>query len=325
MFSYRLILKQALQITLKYKYLWLFGLFAALTTAGGSWEYNLLTQGFGKNLIDNSYLQLEKILSSLDLVVNFGNGLIVLLTSDIWNILNALTLIMLIGLLFFCFIWLSISSQGALINALKKILKGKQKTQLISYRENITVGHKNFWPVLMMNILIKFLITFSFFIISIPLLLLALKNSTALASVYIILFVLFVPLATGFSLMMKYAISYQIFEDYGFFKSIEKAYKLFKKNWLISLEMAVILFLISFAAALVFALAASIILLPLFITGLAINALWLTFLITYLGIALTIFFGAVLSTFQISAWTGLFFHLKEKGGALAKLERLLRK
>ncbi len=325
MFSYRLILKQALQITLKYKYLWLFGLFAALTTAGGSWEYNLLTQGFGKNLIDNSYLQLEKILSSLDLVVNFGNGLIVLLTSDIWNILNALTLIMLIGLLFFCFIWLSISSQGALINALKKILKGKQKTQLISYRENITVGHKNFWPVLMMNILIKFLITFSFFIISIPLLLLALKDSTALASVYIILFVLFVPLATGFSLMMKYAISYQIFEDYGFFKSIEKAYKLFKKNWLISLEMAVILFLISFAAALVFALAASIILLPLFITGLAINALWLTFLITYLGIALTIFFGAVLSTFQISAWTGLFFHLKEKGGALAKLERLLRK
>lgn len=325
MFSYRLILKQALQITLKYKYLWLFGLFAALTAAGGSWEYNLLTQGFGKNVIDSSYLQLEKILSNLELIVNFGNGLIVLITSDIWSMLNALTLILLTGLLLFCFIWLSISSQGALINALKKILKGKQKTQLISYRENITVGHKNFWPVLMMNILIKFLITFSFFIISIPLLLLALKDSSALVFVYIILFVLFVPLATGFSLMMKYAISYQIFEGYGFFKSIEKAYELFKKNWLISLEMAVIIFLISFAAALVFALAASIVLLPLFITGLAVNALWLTFLITYLGIGLTIFFGAVLSTFQISAWTGLFFHLKEKSGALAKLERLLKK
>ncbi len=325
MFSYRTILKQALQITLKYKYLWLFGLFAALTAAGGSWEYNLLTQGFGRNLIDSSYFQLEKILSSLELIVNFGNGLIVLITSDIWSMLNALTLILLTGLLLFCFIWLSISSQGALINALKKILKGKQKTQSISYRENITVGHKNFWPVLMMNILIKFLVTFFFFIISIPLLLLAIKDSPALASVYVILFVLFVPLATGFSLMMKYAISYQIFEGYGFFKSIEKAYELFKKNWLISLEMAVILFLISFFAALTFALAASIILLPLFITGLAINALWLTLLITYLGIALTIFFGAILSTFQISAWTGLFFHLKEKGGALAKLERLLKK
>lgn len=325
MFSYRLILKQALQITLKYKYLWLFGLFAALTAAGGSWEYNILIQGFGKNVIDSSYLQLEKILAVLDLMANFGDGLITLITSDIWSILNALTLILLTGLLLFCFIWLSISSQGALINALKNILKGKQKNQIISYRENLTVGHKNFWPVLMMNILIKFLIVFAFFIISIPLLLLALKDVSGLAFIYVVLFVLFVPLATGFSLMMKYAISYQIFEEYGFFKSIEKAYKLFKKNWLISLEMAVILFLISFAVALVFALIASIIFLPLFITGLVINAPWLTWTIIYLVIALTIFFGALLSTFQISAWTGLFFHLKEKGGALAKLERLIRK
>ena len=325
MFSYRLILKQALQITLKYKYLWLFGLFAALTAAGGSWEYNLLSQGFNKNLIDSSYLQLEKILAILELIVDFGNGLIALITSSIWNVLNALTLLLLSGLLIFCFIWLSISSQGALINALKKILNGKQKTQIISYRENLTVGHKNFWPVLMMNILIKLLITFSFFIISIPLLLLSLKDFPGLVVVYIVLFVLFVPLATGFSLMMKYAISYQIFEGYGFFKSIEKAYELFKKNWLISFEMAAILFLISFIAAIIFALSASIILLPLFITGLAINALWLTLLVTYLGIALTIFFGAILSTFQISSWTGLFFHLKEKRGALAKLERLIRK
>jgi len=325
MFSYRVILKQALKITLKYKYLWLFGLFAALTAAGGSWEYNLLSQGFGKNLIDSSYLQLEKILAVLELMVNFANGLITLITSDIWNILNALTLILLTGLLFFCFIWLSISSQGALINALKKILKGKQKTKSISYRENLTVGHKNFWQVLVMNILIKFTIIFSFFIISIPLLLLAIKDFSGLALIYIILFVLFVPFVTGFSLMMKYAINYQIFEGLGVFKSIEKADELFRKNWLISLEMAVILFLISFVAALAFALSASIILLPLFITGLVINALWLTWTITYIGIALTIFFGAVLSTFQISAWTGLFFHLKEKGGALAKLERLLKK
>ena len=325
MFSYRSILKQALKITLKYKYLWLFGLFAALTAAGGSWEYNLLSSSLGKNLIDTSYLQLEKIIAVLEVVVNFGSGLIALLKSDIWSVLNALTLILLGGLFIFAFIWLSISSQGALINALKKILKGKKKSEEISYRENITVGHKNFWPVFLMNILIKFLITFSFFIISIPLLILSIKDVSALMIIYIILFVLFVPLATGFSLMMKYAISYQIFEEFGFFKSIEKGYKLFMKNWLVSLEMAVILFLVSFVAGLAFALAASIVLLPFFITGIAIDALWLTWFITYLGIALTIFFGAVLSTFQVSAWTSLFFNLKEGNGALAKLERLIKK
>lgn len=325
MFSYRHLLKQAWQITWKHKYLWFFGLFAALTAAGGSWEYNLINQGLNQNIIDGSYLQLEKMISIFDLVMNFFKSLFNLILSDIWGALNALTLIIISGIFIFFAIWLGISSQGALINYLKKVLKGKKITKDFSYREHITVGHKNFWPILAMNILIKFLISFSFLIISLPLLLLALNDFDLLATIYIILFVIFVPLATSFALMMKYAISYQIFEEGGFMKSISKAYKLFRKNWLISIEMAVILFIISFIAGLIFIFALSILLIPFLITGIAINYLWLTWLITFLGVVLTIVFGAILSTFQITAWTNLFFELKEKNGVLAKLERLIRK
>ncbi len=324
MFSHRSILKQAWNNTLKYKYLWLFGLFATLTVAGGSWEYNLINQSFSQNIIDGSYLQLEKLISLFEVVANFGVGLLSLFKSGFWSFLSGLSVLIIIGMFLAIIIWLAISSQGALINALKKILTSKKEVK-ISYRENITVGHKNFWPVLGMNILIRLFIYFCFFLISIPLLVLALKDFSLLAIIYIILFVLFVPISTGFTLMIKYAISYQIFESEGFVKSIEKGYKLFRKNWLISLEMAVILFIVSFLAGLIFSFVISIFIIPLFITGLAMNAVWLSLFMVYLGIALLIIFGAILSTFQISAWTQLFYELKQDNGVLAKLERLIKK
>lgn len=325
MFSYRIILKKAWQHTWKYKYLWLFGLFAALTSAGGSWEYSLLSQSFGSNIIESSYLQLEKIISIFETGVSFGAGFWSVLTSNIWNAMNMITVLILMGLFFFIFIWLSITSQGALVNSVKKLLTGKKKMGEFSYREHLTVGHKNFWPIFAMNILIKLFITLAFFIISIPLLILALKDIAVLGFIYIILFVIFVIIATGFSLMIKYAISFQIFEEAGFVESIKKAYHLFRNNWLISLEMAIILFIVSFLAGLGFALLASVVLLPLFITSIALSMIWLTWVVIYLGIILVILFGSILTTFQISAWTELFFHLKEQKGSLPKLERLVRK
>jgi hypothetical protein len=324
MFSYRFLLKQAWQITKKYKHLWFFGLFAAITAAGGSWEFSLISQSASQNLIDGSYLQLEKIMAVFDVIKNFGLGIINLLTHDFWGFLNALTILIITAIFIISFIWLAISSQGALINSLKKILGGKKKINEIHIRENMAVGNNNFWVVLGLNILIKLLIGFAFFIVSIPLLLLALNDFPGLSLAYTILFIIFIPLATGFALLIKYAISYQIFEEKGFVKSLEKGFILFKKHWLISLEMAVILFIISFLSGLIFALVASVFLLPIFLFGLIFQSLWLSFLVLFLAIILLVAFGSILTTFQISTWTGLFVTLKESGG-LAKLERLFHK
>lgn len=322
---YRLILKQAWKNTFKYKYLWIFGLFAALTAAGSSWEYSLFYNGFSQNIIDSSYLYLENLMAIFETVRNLGLGFIVIFQSGILGILSALTVIILSLTLVALVVWLAVSSQGALINSLKEIIEGKKNRDNFEFRKNITVGHKSFWPVLAMNIIIKLFITAVFIIISVPLLILVFKNTFLVALIYIILFVLFIPFVTGFSLMMKYAISYQIFEKEGLIKSIKKAYNLFKKNWLISLEMSVILFIISFLASLTFLILASIILAPLFITGIFLYSFWLSYLAVLLGIIALIFFGTLLSTFQISAWTGLFMELKKTNGLIAKLERLFQK
>lgn len=321
MFSHRLTLKQAWGITRKYKYLWLFGLFATITAAGGSWEYTLIAQSIGQNLIDSTYLQISKSIAVMEVLNNFFYGLGSMFSAGFWNGLNAITILLFSATIIVVLVWLGVSSQGALVNALKNIINGKKKAEDIRYRENITVGHENFWPVLGLNIMIKLLVCFAFLLIALPLLLMSLKDSSLLGFVYVILFVLLIPLATGLSLAVKYAIAYQIFEKKGFVSSLEKGFRLFLKNWLVSLEMAVLLFMISFLASLVLVIIGGLFLLPIFIFGLMTGVLWFSFFVVFIAILIVIFFGALLSTFQISTWTSMFVSLKEEK-VLAKLERL---
>ena len=93
MFSYRSLLKQAWEVCWKHKYLWFLGLFASLTAAGGSWEYQLLAQNFNQGMIDGSYSRLSAILTLADVVKNFFWGIVNLFSYDFLTILNALSLL----------------------------------------------------------------------------------------------------------------------------------------------------------------------------------------------------------------------------------------
>ncbi len=324
MFSHRSLLKQAWIISWRYKYLWLFGLFASLTAVGGSVEYQVATQNLNQNLINGSYYYLNGLLALWELIQSFWIGLGQVCVSGPIAIMNALS-ILLIGLtLLIFFVWLSISSQAALVDSVKKILKAKKKEPALGPRNGLTIGHKHFWPVLSLNILIKILIGIVFFIISLPLLFMVIEETTTFLTIYVILFVIFLPIAVSLSLMVKYAIAYQVLEGNSFVASLEKGWNLFWKNWLVSLEMAVILFIINFFVCLAALIVMSLFLLPLLLIGLMAKAVWLISLILILGLIMIVFVGSFLTTFQISSWTTLFLRLKEKGG-LAKLERVFQK
>jgi len=185
----------------------------------------------------------------------------------------------------------------------------------------LAAGHQHFWPVLGLNILIKILVNFAFFIISLPLLFMALNQAPILIGAYTLLFVIFIPVAVSLSLLMKYAIAYQVLDNQRFVPAMEKGWQLFRRHWLVSLEMAIILFIISFLAGLAMLVVVSIFIFPLFWMGAAFQMGWLTILSLLLALIIIIIVGSWLVTFQISTWTSLFLALKEKGG-LAKLERL---
>jgi hypothetical protein len=324
MFSYRSLLRQAWEITWRYKYLWFFGLFATLVAGGGSWEYQILTQNLNQSMIDGSYFRLSGILALGEIVKNFFIGLASLFQYDIWTIINVLSILLVSLFLLAFFVWLAVVCQAALIGDVKKIVNSKRKDLALSIQEGLTAGHRHFWSVLSLNLLTKVLISFLLLIASFPLLFMVISDTAILATSYVVLFVIFIPLAMGLSLMIKYAIAYRILDDKSFISSIEASEKLFRKNWLISLEAAVILFVINFLASGVLLIIMALILLPLLLLGLIFQLGWLITLTILLAIAILVIFGSALTTFQTATWTNLFLVLKDKGG-LAKLERIFRR
>jgi hypothetical protein len=324
MFSYRLIIKQAWNIAWKHKYLWLFGLFASIVAASGSFEYQLLTGNFQAGALENSYYYLNVLLVGLQSLGLFIIGFIKLFSYDILTIINTLTVLIIVLTLIISFIWLSVSSQGALVAASKKLILNKKRSSDLNIRKLITIGHENFWSVLGLNLLVKLAIAIILSIISLPLIALATKYSTYLTLIYTLAFLVFIPLAVACSLMIKYAIAYKVLDGKDFLNSIKKSWELFQKNWLVSLEMGIILFLISFLIGFLLLLALLLVIFPYFIFAIDYGIIWLIILLAALALSLILIVGSFLTTFQISAWTNIFLKLK-KGDGLAKLERIFKR
>ena len=324
MFSYRLILKQAWNIAWKHKYLWLFGLFASIAAASGSFEYQILANSFQASALENSYYHINSLILVGKTVGALCLGFISLFSYDILTIINTLTVIIITFTLIAAFVWLAISSQGALVISVKKLLAIKKKEAVLNIRENLVKGHHNFWPVLGLNILIKILIGLALFIMGVPLLFLAVDGSFYLAIIYTLAFIIFTPIAIALSLMIKYAIAYKVLDNENFSVALKKSINLFFNNWLISLEMGIILFIISFLAGLLLLLLIAIFIFPYISFAISYGLSWLIILLMLLALILILFVGSLLTTFQISAWTSLFLELKE-GRGKAKLERIFKK
>ena len=325
MLSYRNLVKQAWNITWKHKFLWFFGLFSTFLAAGGSIEYKILDQNINQGLVNGSLLNAGLFAQIVYMIRNFCLGFINLFTYDFLTIISTITVLLVFLALAAVLIWLSVSSQAALVISVKKILaNNKKRESALTIRDGITAGHKKFWPVLGLNILIKIAVNALIFIISLPLIFLVLEDSGLFVFIYVLLFVIFLPIAISLSLMLKYAIAYSVLENETFIVAIEKGWKLFIKNWLVSLEMAIILFIINFFASLAILLTITILFFPLFLVGISFGFYWLIVLMVFLALVFVVLAGSALGTFQISTWTDLFINLKE-GTFIAKLERVFSK
>ncbi|MBN2884360.1 hypothetical protein JXE04_00315 [Patescibacteria group bacterium] len=320
MFSYRIFLKQAWIITKKYKHLWFFGIFASLTAIGG--EYQLITQGFnarpGGHFVDNGILIIYNLFNP-----TFYSSLGQLATTNISAFWSLISVIVLAILLILIMIYLAITSQAALVEQSARLMLSKKKNEKLGINEGIIFGRRHFWPVLGLNLSNNFIISACLLIVSLPLIFLLITDSVAINLTYSALFIIFVPIALAISLIMKYAIAAQVLENNSFITSIEKAWKIFYKNWLVSLEMAIIQFLISFIVGLVILIIISLFFIPLLLLSFQLSLPLLASLSFILIIASMIIVASILNTFQISTWTSLYLHLQQKRG-ISKIERFFR-
>lgn len=318
---YRNILKQAWKLTWRNKYLWFFGVFAALLGNGG--ELEILFNNVGGDPGQALFPAWQRIAStgvfSWRALANIGN----LFRHDTLNmfLLLAVGLIVLAALVFL--VWLVIVSQVAIVNNAAAQIRQKNNT----FKQGLDSGIMNFWPVLVLNILVKAVIYLLLVAISLPVIFY--QGSFSAKLFYIFALIITVPAAIILSFIMKYAVAYVVINKNKVGRAIKQSWQLFKENWLISFEMAIILFFINLLVGLGIVLVILTLAVPFLFLGLIFYysfSLLGSWLVAVLAFACFIFIivlsGAALSVFQITSWTGLFLELDKKGGT-SKLIRMV--
>ncbi|MEA3464334.1 MAG: hypothetical protein U9R14_04680 [Patescibacteria group bacterium] len=324
---YSNILKQGLKITWQNKYLWFFGLFAALFGNGG--EYEILARGLSGNA--NFFPGWQRFVETGVFSSQTLNNIKQIIHEDPLSLAMILAVGLVIFILFGFLVWLVIVSQAALVNNSANIITEKKSGKL-GIQNGVAVGIKNFWPVFGLNIVIKLFIYLLFILLSLPFVLSLAQNSMAAIDLfYVIAFIIFIPLAIALSFIIKYAIAYVVIRGSGFCAAIRDGWRLFAGNWLVSVEMAFILFFINLLVGLALVLTVLILAVPFLFLGLifyyifSATGFWVVAILALIiFLAITVLTGAALSTFQIASWTGLFIELINKGGT-SRIARMFKK
>lgn len=318
---YRNIVKKSWQLMIKNKWLWFFGLFVALLGNGG--EMDILVQH--KKLTDapNFLLNLQDRFANFNFSAS-ANTFFELLAGDTWRIVASWAFVIIVVLLF---IWLITVSQGGLIDAASKLNTDKKTDFKLSLKK----GQEKFWAIFGLNIITSFILYFVLIVLAMPFAILYMLNDSQAALIFITIlaFIILIPIAIVISFVLKYAFAYVVIKNQTAGTSFLLAWRLFVQNWLISIEMALLLFAINIAVG--FLLIFLVILLSLPFIGLLFVAILLESQVGFnviislgiiLGVIILLLTGAGLGTFQYTAWTLLWQKL-QAGKNYPKLIRLL--
>jgi len=326
---YRNILSQACKITWRYKYLWFFGLFAALLGNGG--EYEILIRSLNGDYSQSFFPSLRRIAETGVFSSNTLSNIGQLILEDTLSMLLLIIIGLVILVLFGFLVWLVIVSQAALVNNSANIITGG-KSRASDIQNGVISGMKNFWPVFGLNILIKIIIFLALVLLGLPIILTTGRaDAITVNFVYLIAFLIFIPLSIALSFMIKYAIAYVVIRGSGFIESIKQGWQLFARNWIISIEMAFVLFFINLLVGLAIVLTILILAVPFLFLALvfyylaSVAGFWIVAILALIiFLAIIVLAGAALATFQTASWTGLFIELVGKGGA-SKIMRVMSK
>lgn len=304
---YRHILRDAWQLTWKNKLLWIFGFLAVFWGDVGA--YQTLNGALG----DLNFSFPQTLSGAIPRLPPFASvttagaavGIIVMI------LFSAVLLSLLI---------LAIAARGGLLHEIASRKRGKK----ISVKGGLRQGFKAFWPLLGVGILTKLDIVLAFFLVH-PLIVGPTSSSTL--ALFILLFTITTLISLILSFLGIYASALIMLQGYSLGKAIKESFALFSSHWLVSIEMALLLygigFLVGLAVLLVLAvLAIPFLLLATIVTFLHLQgAVWFVLLLAAaVYIALLVLLGSAFVTFQYTAWTLLFLRLEEQ--PVAKIVRL---
>lgn len=326
MFLHREVLKQSWRIVWRNKYLWFFGFFAVFFSGHSGLE--IVTRGLGLEtralpLVDTKLLAETGIFK----VESFSNVFNLLMKEPFSMMMVLLVLLLLLVIILFV-IWLSNVSQAAIVNNTAYISENKET----NFQDGVTAGIRNFWPVLTLNLFKKITIVIIFALMTLPLVLSEGAMNMVPANIaFSILFVFFVPVIVTLAFVINFAISFVVIKGEKLNNAIKQAIKLFSRNWLVSIEMGFLIYLVSLIATFAAILLMLLLVTPfLLLIYFAINIQSVALFGVILALAflvftfVVIFFGSILSGFQNSA-SALFFMKLISSGGTSKIVRVFDK
>lgn len=322
---YRLLLKKAFLITKRHRFLWFFGLFAAIMGNGGEVQMLFRANDAVANLPQtlNDWTAFFSIYSPQDLLANIW----VLITL---RPIATLLMLLLIIVLFVFVIWLIMVSQGALVYSTAQLYTSKY----VSFASAMAEARPLAGKIFLLNFATRFVLYGALVILALPFTVLAVLNNGAgfgLFGIILLAYVVTVPLAMIVNFILKYALVHIVVEKMSFWPAFVKAWKIFKEFWFVSLEMAVIMFFINIAAGISLFVLAFVLTVPFFAiavvmssSGVAVLGGIAILIAIVIFMLLILLIGSWLATFQHASWTLLWFEIM-KGKAYPKLMRLTSK
>lgn len=302
---YRDVLSAAWEHTIQRPGLWIFGFFATLVF-GVSGEFDrylrymnaLVTDGHGLNIkswLDGVWIEIAISVYQQLVAGNVG----------MWCLLGITVLSVMIVL------WLMGVSVGALVHS------ARHKTE--SFNEAFMAGLKH-WEQLLALFISTYLVV-GIGSLSVVVLILNLMAEASYEQVELVIVLVaglvFVPLVIVVSLLVRLTSMSVVLDNAHIGAAVHKAWKLFREQWLVIVEMAIISFVVTTAASFVLLLCLIMIFLPyiisLSVSNAVVNFLLLQNAVVYgqwIFLALSLFTAAILSTWQWSAWTLLFDALR---------------
>lgn len=299
------ILRRSWEALWSNKALWFFGLFAAILAIGE--EYDLLVRN--SDVLDSVPTQLANLKdvsqngALAGLWDNIVKSLQNYLPQTLGMILTWIVIILAIA-------WMVIVSQAALIEGVRR----HEERKPYSLLDGFDRGMANFWPMFILNVVAKVAVYGLLYIVVVPLSIAYVMNpsQSLILGIMFWTFIVLVPFITIVAFVMKFAASFIVIKRYPVRQAITAGWNMFMQNWLVTLEMAIIIILINLGVT----LTATYTLFGMFNFP---NTTTVGYLIIFAAFA---FIFSWLTVFQYAAWTNLFFRLQE-GHAPSKLRRIM--
>lgn len=326
-YLYRPVLKRAWEITKKHPSLWLLGLFSIAFPIGSEYEIMLRTiYRSSRDGIINAFLEGVNIglsegamLTDQGFWINSWN----IFVNNIGSSITALLLFLFVFIILLLFFGLAISSQIAMIHNIYLIDKNKK----ITLSDGFNFSFINFWSIFFSIISLKIVLWLMFGLLGLVLWLVSDFGWIA-DIIFVTLFIIFIGTSLIFSFLIKYQIFYILLKKQKFIDALKNSWNLFAKNWIISLEMAGLMFLVFLVGAIISAFLVTMFFsIPIVIVPYYFG-IWPVFL--KLAVSVLSLIGVIVTTvivnffvvvFQWTSWVLLFSRL-EQGEASSRVERI---